>query len=68
MNEFDLPCSDCKTVLVERTVPAGVLPVESSHGGAVTIGICPDCQARYYPHDALTALTLGDTPASRNDL
>lgn len=57
MNEFDLPCTDCRTKLIESTVPAGHLPVNTTYIGEVTIAVCPDSGARYYPTDTLEELT-----------
>lgn len=57
MNEFDLPCTDCRTELIESTVPAGLLPVATTHVGEVTIAVCPTCGARYYPADTLKKLS-----------
>lgn len=57
MKEFDLPCTDCRTALIERTVPAGRLPVPTTYVGEVTIAVRPACEARFYPEAALEELT-----------
>jgi hypothetical protein len=56
MNETDIPCSDCGTDLVDRTVQTHDLPVSTDWSGEVTVAICPTCEARYYPDRTLTQL------------
>lgn len=57
MHETDLPCSDCGTELVARTVHARDLPVATHWRGTVRLAACPLCGARYYPAEALSQLT-----------
>lgn len=57
MNETDLPCSNCGTDPVERTVYAQELPVATDWHGHVQVAECPRCDARYYPKRALSKLT-----------
>jgi hypothetical protein len=68
MNETDIPCSDCGTVLLERTFHAQDLPVATALQGHVRIAECPTCEARYYPEQTLSQLT-GSTnnPQPRGD-
>lgn len=67
MNEFDLPCTDCGTALIESTVPARRLPALTTHAGGVTIAVCPECGARYYPDAALEELTTGTRDQRHNN-
>lgn len=57
--ETDLPCADCRGDLVERTLRAGDLPVETACRGHVDVAECPRCGARYYPERTLTRLLDG---------
>lgn len=68
MNETDIPCSDCGTELIERTVHVRDLPVATTWQGHVRIAECPTCKARYYPEQTLSQLT-GSTnnPQPRGD-
>lgn len=61
MNETNLPCSECKSELVARTVETADLPVSTRYQGEVRIAECPSCRARYYPEKALTQLSMGAT-------
>lgn len=54
MNETDLPCSDCGTELIERTVHVEDLPISTDWRGFVRIAHCPSCDVRYYPEHALS--------------
>lgn len=56
VHEIDLPCSDCGTELVERTVNSHELVRTTAIGGQVTLAECPACGARYYPRETLTLL------------
>jgi hypothetical protein len=56
MHELDIPCSDCGADLVERIVSARDLPVSTTVHDPVRIAVCPECEARYYPKETLTAL------------
>lgn len=67
MNEFDLPCTDCGTALVESTVPAARLPVDTTHVGEVTIAVCPDCETRHYPDATLAELTTASNHQQHNN-
>jgi predicted RNA-binding Zn-ribbon protein involved in translation (DUF1610 family) len=60
MNEIDIPCSDCGSAVVERTVTAGDVGTPAMADRSVTVAECPDCGARYYPEETLTRLTVGD--------
>lgn len=56
MNETDIPCSDCGTALIERTIHVRDLSVSTHSQGQVPIAECPSCEARYYPEQALIRL------------
>lgn len=57
MNELDLPCSDCGTALVERTVHARDVSISADWRDHVQVAACPSCGARYYPESALVELS-----------
>jgi uncharacterized protein with PIN domain len=61
MNETDLPCSDCGTALVSRSVHTADLPVSTDGHGEVNVAECPACDARYYPRQTLARLTEAAT-------
>lgn len=63
-HETDIPCSDCGTELVERTVDVRELATATAADGRVNVAVCPSCGARYYPDETLTHLT-GTNPDSR---
>lgn len=63
-HEIDLPCSDCGTDLVERTVEVRELALSDTGVGAVTVAACPSCGARYYPREALAQLFGATTGSS----
>lgn len=68
IQEKDIPCSDCGTDLVERSVRARELPVSTDLQGHVTIVVCPSCGARYYPERTVTRLSDSPSDArSRGD-
>lgn len=68
MNETDIPCADCGTELVERTVQAREIPLSTSWSGEVQLAECPSCNARYYPEQALVQLAESSTtPRPRSD-
>lgn len=56
MNERDLPCADCGTELVERSVHVRDLPVETPWHGSVVVTECPTCNGRYYPERSVSTL------------
>lgn len=56
-HETDLPCSECGTELVERTVDDGDLVSLTDAGTPVTVAECPSCGARFYPQETLTRLS-----------
>ncbi len=60
IQETDIPCSDCGTELVDRTVYARELSVATDWVGEVTVVECPACEARYYPEE--TVARLSGTP------
>jgi uncharacterized protein with PIN domain len=57
MNETDLPCADCGTELVERTLDTTELPVSTTVDDSVRLAECPSCGARYYPKQTLSQLS-----------
>lgn len=59
IQETDLPCVDCRGDLVERTLRAGDLPVETAYRDRVDVAECPRCGARYYPERTLDRLFEG---------
>lgn len=63
MNETNLPCADCGTELVDRTVETQNLPTSKSYEGEVRVAECPPCDARYYPEQALSQLSDNSNPA-----
>lgn len=68
MNETDLPCSDCGTELIERTVNATELPNTTTVDDSVRLAVCPSCGARYYPKQTLSKLSERRTdPSARGD-
>lgn len=69
MNETDLPCSDCGTELVARTLPARNLPVSTDVQGTIQVAVCPSCGAHYYPSETLSRLAgEADTTPSEGEL
>lgn len=56
LREKDLPCSDCGTQLVERTVEPLELFESSSIDGTIQLAECPECGARYFPDQSLSKL------------
>jgi len=62
MNETDIPCSDCGTELIERSVHARDLPVAASWQSTVRIAECPACDARHYPEQTLAELAGEPSP------
>lgn len=56
IHEIDLPCSDCETVLVERTIQTDELQAPIDNDASVSVAECPGCGARYYPHETLSLL------------
>lgn len=68
IQEKDIPCSDCGTDLVERSVRARELPVSTDLQGHVTVVECPSCDARYYPERTVTRISDSPSDArSRGD-
>lgn len=67
MHETDLPCSDCGTDLVERSVATGDAGNEPDAAPAVTVAECPACGARYYPERALSRLSARPKTGARGD-
>lgn len=57
IHETTIPCSDCGTGLVERTVHVRELSLSTSWNGEVSIAECPSCGAQYYPEEALSRVT-----------
>lgn len=64
MNGTDLPCADCGTELVERTITANELPTAIADDGSVRVAKCPNCGARYYPKQTLSKLSERRTDPS----
>lgn len=56
IHETTIPCSDCGTGLVERTVHVRELSVPTDWNCEVSIAECPSCDAQYYPEEALSRL------------
>jgi hypothetical protein len=68
MNEFDLPCSDCGSTLVETHVPVHELVDGSAPTDDVPVADCPTCDARYYLEETIVALaTFEPTADSQGD-
>lgn len=68
MKETDLPCSDCGTELVERTIDTHELPLSTAADCSVRLAECPSCGARYYPEQTLSKLSgRRNDPTARGD-
>ena len=68
MNEFDLPCSDCGSTLVETHVPVHELLDGSVATDDVSVADCPTCDARYYLEETIaTIATLQPTADPQGD-
>jgi hypothetical protein len=63
MNEFDLPCSDCGSTLVETHVPVHELLDGSTSTDDVPVADCPTCDARYYLEATIATLAEFETNA-----